>query len=146
MNKIRMAAHTYTLLTIGDGLVAQVPSLMLSVATAMIVTRVSRSEDMGTQLLGQLFGSPRALAVAGIVLGSMGLVPGMPNVAFLSLAGGCGLGAWLIARNHRNQARVGADGARTRSRPGWRPGSPEDGAAHGVRSATPHRSQPSDWV
>jgi len=101
---VSAAAHTYTLLTIGDGLVAQVPSLMLSVATAMIVTRVSRSEDMGTQLLGQLFGSPRALAVAGIVLGSMGLVPGMPNVAFLSLASGCGVGAWLIARKRRAEA------------------------------------------
>src|SRR5215472_2600957 len=59
------AAKTYTLLTIGDGLVAQVPSLMLSIATAVIVTRVSKSTDMGKQLVGQLFGQPRALAVAG---------------------------------------------------------------------------------
>src|SRR5471032_3385814 len=80
------AARTYTLLTIGDGLVAQVPSLMLSVATAVIVTRVSKSQDMGKQVIGQVFAQPRALAVAGVVLAVMGLIPGMPNIAFLTLA------------------------------------------------------------
>ncbi|MHA6205515.1 flagellar biosynthesis protein FlhA [Dyella soli] len=95
------AAKTYTLLTIGDGLVAQVPSLMLSIATAVIVTRVSKSQDMGKQLIGQVFGQPRALAVAGVVLGVMGLVPGMPNMAFLLLGGSCGGAAWLMVKRER---------------------------------------------
>lgn len=95
------AAKTYTLLTIGDGLVAQVPSLMLSIATAVIVTRVSKSTDMGKQMLGQLFGQPRALAVAGVVLVVMGLIPGMPNIAFLLLGGTCGGAAWLMIKRDR---------------------------------------------
>src|SRR5580698_6079052 len=80
------AAHTYTLLTIGDGLVAQLPSLLLSTAVAIIVTRMSRSQDMGRELRRQLFGNPRALGVAAALLGVMGLVPGMPNVAFLLMS------------------------------------------------------------
>ncbi|HET6554931.1 MAG TPA: flagellar biosynthesis protein FlhA [Dyella sp.] len=95
------AAKTYTLLTIGDGLVAQVPSLMLSIATAVIVTRVSKSQDMGKQLIGQVFGQPRALAVAGVVLGVMGVIPGMPNIAFLLLGGSCGGAAYLMIKRER---------------------------------------------
>ncbi|MEW9625483.1 flagellar biosynthesis protein FlhA [Rhodanobacter geophilus] len=95
------AAQTYTLLTIGDGLVAQVPALMLSVATAIIVTRVSRAQDMGRQLAGQVFGQPRALAVAAVVLGVMGVIPGMPNLAFLLLGGVCGGAAWLLFKRQR---------------------------------------------
>ena len=95
------AARTYTLLTIGDGLVAQVPALMLSIAAAIIVTRVSKSQDMGKQVLAQVFGQPRALAVAGVVLCVMGLIPGMPNVAFLLLGGSCGGAAWLMIKRER---------------------------------------------
>ncbi|MDE1963169.1 MAG: flagellar biosynthesis protein FlhA [Xanthomonadaceae bacterium] len=98
------AARTYTLLTIGDGLVAQVPSLMLSIAAAVIVTRVSKAQDMGKQLVSQIFGQPRALAVAGAVLGVMGLVPGMPNIAFLLLGCTCGGAAWLMIRRERDAA------------------------------------------
>ncbi|APG02790.1 flagellar biosynthesis protein FlhA [Luteibacter rhizovicinus DSM 16549] len=93
------AARTYTLLTIGDGLVAQVPGLMLSIATAVIVTRVSKSQEMGKHVMGQLFGQPKALAVAAAVLGAMGLVPGMPNLPFLLLAAGAGFGAWKLQQN-----------------------------------------------
>ncbi len=92
------AARTYTLLTIGDGLVAQVPSLLLSVATAVIVTRVSKSQDMGRQVIGQVFAQPRALGVAGVVLAVMGIIPGMPNIAFLLLAATCGGAAWLMIK------------------------------------------------
>jgi flagellar biosynthesis protein FlhA len=95
------AARTYTLLTIGDGLVAQVPALLLSVAAAVIVTRVSKSQDMGKQVIGQVFGQPRALAVAAVVLGVMGVIPGMPNVAFLLLGGICGGIAWLLFKRER---------------------------------------------
>jgi len=98
------AARTYTLLTIGDGLVAQVPSLMLSIAAAVIVTRVSKAQDMGKQLVAQMFGQPRALAVAGAVLGVMGLVPGMPNIAFLLLGCTCGGAAWMMLKRERDAA------------------------------------------
>ena len=95
------SARTYTLLTIGDGLVAQVPALMLSIAAAIIVTRVSKSQDMGKQVVGQLFGQPRVLAVAAVVLGVMGVIPGMPNLAFLLLGSACGGVAWLLYKRER---------------------------------------------
>jgi len=96
------AAQTYTLLTIGDGLVAQVPALMLSVAAAIIVTRVSKSQDMGKQVFGQVFGQPRALAVAAVVLIVMGVIPGMPNVAFLLLGSACAGVAWMMLKRERD--------------------------------------------
>ncbi len=95
------AMHNYTLLTIGDGLVAQIPSLLLSTSAAIIVTRVASSQDMGAQVVGQLLGDPRALGVSAGVLGVIGLVPGMPNLAFLTLAAIAGAGAWWISRRRR---------------------------------------------
>jgi len=80
------AGRVYALLTIGDGLVAQLPSLLLSTAAAIMVTRVSSSEDMGQQVRRQMFASPKALCVAATILAVMGLVPGMPHLAFLGLA------------------------------------------------------------
>ena len=79
------AGRIYTLLTIGDGLVAQIPSLLLSTAAAIMVTRVSSSEDMGAQVNRQMFASPRALAVTASIMIAMGLVPGMPHFSFISL-------------------------------------------------------------
>jgi flagellar biosynthesis protein FlhA len=90
------SARVYTLLSIGDGLVAQIPALLLSTAVAIIVTRMSKSQDMGGELAKQLFGQPRALAIAGALLGVMGLVPGMPNLAFLTMAAVCGGAAWYL--------------------------------------------------
>src|SRR5512134_1347944 len=92
------ATRTYTLLTIGDGLVAQIPGLLLSVAVAIIVTRISREQDMGGELGKQLFGQPKALGVAAAILGVMGLIPGMPNLVFLSIAALCGYGAWRLVK------------------------------------------------
>lgn len=89
------AAENYTLLTIGDGLVAQIPSLLLSTAAAIMVTRVSRAEDMSQQIFQQLFGSPRVLTTSSGIMLSIGLIPGMPNLAFLSLAGVLGGLAYL---------------------------------------------------
>ena len=93
------AVHNYTLLTIGDGLVAQIPSLLLSTAVAIIVTRVSRSQDMRAQVSSQLFNDPRTLIVTGAIVGILGMIPGMPNFAFLTLASLCGLGAIRLARS-----------------------------------------------
>ena len=95
---IAEAGKTYTLLTIGDGLVTQIPALLLSTAVALIVTRMSRAQDMGGELTKQLFGHPKALGVAAGLLGVMGLVPGMPNVAFLFMAALCGSAAYAVAR------------------------------------------------
>lgn len=99
---IAEAARIYVLLTIGDGLVAQVPSLLLSTAAAIIVTRVSSEEDMGQQILFQLFRNPKTLAVTAGLMGIMGLIPGMPNFVFLSLAAAAGGGAYW---QHQSLAR-----------------------------------------
>ncbi len=92
------ATKNYTLLTIGDGLVAQIPSLLLSMATAVIVTRVSKAQDMGDQITQQIFSDQRALVISAGVIGLLGLIPGMPNVVFLSLAAILGGFIWHKAR------------------------------------------------
>ncbi len=100
------AAHNYVLLTIGDGLVAQIPSLLLSTAAAIIVTRVSSSEDMGNQVASQLLNNPRALAIAAGIIGVLGLIPGMPNLVFLLLGGSLGGMAWMIAKRQAQPEAV----------------------------------------
>ena len=82
------AGTTYTLLAIGDGLVAQIPALVISTAAGVIVSRVTTDEDVGGQLTGQLFANPQVLFLTAGVIGMMGLIPGMPNLAFLIIAGG----------------------------------------------------------
>ena len=89
------AGTTYTLLAIGDGLVAQIPALVVSTAAGVIVSRVSTDEDVGGQLTGQLFANPQVLFLTAGVIGLMGLIPGMPNLAFLIIAGGL---VWLGMR------------------------------------------------
>lgn len=100
------AMRTYTLLTIGDGLVAQIPSLILSTAAAIMVTRVSSAQDMGGQILDQLFKDPRTLGITGTVIGVIGLIPGMPNLAFLTLAAACGFGAWWKSQKRQSAERA----------------------------------------
>ena len=90
------ALQKYILLTIGDGLVAQIPSLLLSTSAAILVTRVNTSEDMSKQIFRQMFDSPKALAVSSGVLLIMGSIPGMPHVAFLGLGFACAGLAWFI--------------------------------------------------
>lgn len=90
------ALEKYVLLTIGDGLVAQIPSLLLSVAAAIMVTRVNSDQSIGQQVGGQMFATPQALVVTAIILTLMGIIPGMPHMAFLSLAAIAGLGAYAI--------------------------------------------------
>ncbi len=95
------AGKIYTLLTIGDGLVAQIPSLLLSTAAAVMVTRVSSSEDMGAQVNRQMFASPRALAVTAAIMIIMGMVPGMPHFFFISLGLAAAGAAYWIANKQR---------------------------------------------
>src|SRR3984885_3491961 len=95
------AGRTYALLTIGDGLVAQIPALLLSVAVAILVTRVSRPHDMSQQIMSQVLGQPRALGVTGGILALLGIIPGMPNFVFLSMAALCGLGAYFLSKRPR---------------------------------------------
>jgi flagellar biosynthesis protein FlhA len=88
-------------LTIGDGLVAQVPSLLLSTAAGLMVTRVSSDNDMGGEVLAQLFASPKALAVTAGVLGIMGMIPGMPNLVFITIAAAAGWAAYWLSKRRR---------------------------------------------
>ncbi|NNC68678.1 MAG: flagellar biosynthesis protein FlhA [Gammaproteobacteria bacterium] len=84
-----VATQNYLLLSIGDGLVAQIPSLLLSTATAIIVTRVSASQNMGDTVLNQVFRDKRVWMITAAIIGGMGLIPGMPNFVFLSIAAIC---------------------------------------------------------
>jgi flagellar biosynthesis protein FlhA len=102
------AGKTYALLTIGDGLVAQIPALLLSVAVAILVTRVSRSHDMGQQIMSQVLGQPRALGVTGGILGLLGIIPGMPNLVFLVMASACGVGAYFLSKQRASEKKAAA--------------------------------------
>jgi flagellar biosynthesis protein FlhA len=100
------ALQKYTLLTIGDGLVGQIPGLMLSVASAILVTRVNTAQDMGAQVINQLFESPKALGVSSCILVVMGLIPGMPHMAFLGLGLICAAIAYYIYWKKEQPAAV----------------------------------------
>lgn len=97
------AAHNYVLLTIGDGLVAQIPALVLSTAAAIMVTRVSKSHDMGGAVLKQVFGNSRSLIITGTVIIGLGLIPGMPHLSFLIVGAGLFAGAYY---NHMQQHKA----------------------------------------
>lgn len=91
------AADTYILLAVGDALVAQIPGLLISVAAAMVVSRVGKDHDLGRQIVEQMFISPRVLGVTAVIMGVLGIIPGMPHVVFLSIAAVLGYGAWVLA-------------------------------------------------
>ncbi|MBK6656710.1 MAG: flagellar biosynthesis protein FlhA [Proteobacteria bacterium] len=103
------AAKVFTLLTIGDGLVAQIPALLLATAAAFMVTRTSTASDMGEQIVSQLFANPKSLIVTGGVLISMGIIPGMPNFAFLTMGGGAIGAAWWMNEKAKARKSVEAD-------------------------------------
>ncbi|TMS59785.1 flagellar biosynthesis protein FlhA [Imbroritus primus] len=96
--EVGAAATNYTLLTIGDGLVAQIPALIISTAAGMMVSRVSADRDIGQQLTKQLLGSPAVLMTTAAIIGILGLIPGMPNLPFIVLAALLGWGAWHLAQ------------------------------------------------
>ncbi len=112
-----VAMRNYTLLTIGDGLVAQIPSLVLSTATAIIVTRVSNSESMSSQVFRQMFDDPRALIVSAIIMALLGVIPGMPNAAFLTIAAVAGGLAYVMHRKSQQLEVVEAEPAEVELRP-----------------------------
>jgi flagellar biosynthesis protein FlhA len=100
------ASNNYVLLAIGDGLVAQIPALIISTAAGLMVARVGKGEGTGQQLLSQLFRQPHALAIAAAVLGVLGLIPGMPHFAFLALAAALTFLAHYVSTNARAAASV----------------------------------------
>src|SRR5262249_44580317 len=108
------AFETYALLSVGDGLVAQIPSLFVSVASGTLVTRVASelSHDLGTEVAGQLFDEPRALTLGAVILVGMAFIPGFPTPAFLLLAAVLGVGGFLVGRRKaREAAAAGGDAA-----------------------------------
>ena len=95
------AADSYIVLAVGDALVAQIPGLLISVAAAMVVSRVGKGNDVGTQIAAQMFNSPRALAITASVIGTLGLIPGMPHVVFILIASGLGYAAYWMRERDR---------------------------------------------
>jgi flagellar biosynthesis protein FlhA len=91
------AADTYILLAVGDALVAQIPGLLISVAAAMVVSRVGKEHDLGRQIIDQMFISPRVLGITAAVMGILGIIPGMPHLVFLAIASLIGYAAWVLA-------------------------------------------------
>src|ERR1700677_2776441 len=102
------AGRTYALLTIGDGLVAQIPSLLLSVAVAILVTRVSRPHDMSQQIMSQVLGQPKALGVTSGILTLLGIIPGMPNLVFLGMAAVCAVGTYFLSKRKSTEKKAAA--------------------------------------
>ena len=105
------AARTYTLLTIGDGLVAQIPALIISTAAGLVVTRVATGQDISEQASTQLFGNPTIIAITASILVILGMIPGMPNFVFLLLGSLLGLLAWRMAKSAARAAAAPASGA-----------------------------------
>lgn len=98
---IAQAAKNYTLLTIGDGLVAQIPGLIISIAAGMVVTRVSDDRDIGQQVVGQMFRNGKIVAITASIVGLLGVIPGMPNLVFLMLASLLGWLAWTMIKKEQ---------------------------------------------
>ncbi len=100
--ELARAAENYTLLTIGDGLVAQIPALIISTAAGLVVSRVATDEDIGQQFVGQMFSNPQVLLLTAAILAILGLIPGMPHFAFLLFAGAVGgLAYWMLQKQAR---------------------------------------------
>ena len=109
------ASKTYTILTIGDGLVSQIPALLISTAAGILVTRAGTSGELGAAMGGQLLSEPKAIYVAGGMLGLLALVPGMPTVVFLGMAGGA---VALARRTIKKQEEAATAAAKAKTMPG----------------------------
>ena len=110
---VSAASKTYILLAVGDALVAQIPGLLISVSAAMVVSRVGKESDIGTQIRAQVFGSPKALAITAAIIGALGTIPGMPHAVFLLIAGLVGWLAWVLARKAQKALEKPAPSAET---------------------------------
>jgi flagellar biosynthesis protein FlhA len=133
------AIKNYTLLAIGDGLVAQIPSLIISIAAGMVVSRVASDEDVGSQVVGQLFGNPTVLYVTGGIVGGMGLIPGMPNLVFLLLGSTLFGGGYMMEKRRRNAPSRAAAAAAAAGQPGAAAGAP------GAAATTPAEQEEATW-
>jgi len=137
------AVTNYTLLAIGDGLVAQIPSLIISIAAGMVVSRVASEKDVGAQVIGQLFAKPMVMYITGGIIGGMGLIPGMPNLVFLLLGSTLFGAGYLLEKRLKNapaeeaaRAAGGAAGAGAGAAPG---------AAGGAAATTPAEQEEASW-
>ena len=118
------AADSYILLAVGDALVAQIPGLLISVASAMVISRVGKDADMGRQIVQQLFMSPKVLGITAGVLTLLGLIPGMPHLVFLAMGALLGWGAWMLDKKQKAQLAAQDKGPATQQQ-----AAPADGEA-----------------
>ena len=127
------ALKNYTLLAIGDGLVAQIPSLIISTAAGVVVSRVANDQDVGGQLINQLFAKPEVLYITAVIIGGMGLIPGMPHFAFILLAAAMGGGAYAISKRvEKTKTEAAASQAQA-------------AAGGGSAAAAPQESEEATW-
>ncbi|MYN01846.1 flagellar biosynthesis protein FlhA [Pseudoduganella sp. DS3] len=119
------ALKNYVLLAIGDGLVAQIPSLIISIAAGIVVSRVASESDIGTQVISQLFAKPQVMYITAAIIGGMGLIPGMPNLVFILLAAVLGGSGYLLQKKEKD--KVAAAAAKEAAGPGGA-GGPGGGA------------------
>jgi flagellar biosynthesis protein FlhA len=124
------ALKNYVLLAIGDGLVAQIPSLVISIAAGIVVSRVASDSDIGTQVIGQLFAKPQVLYITAAIIGGLGLIPGMPNLVFILLASALGGAGYMLQKKEKEKVEQAAAGEA--AGPG---GAGAPGAAGGAQAA-----------
>jgi flagellar biosynthesis protein FlhA len=130
------AAKNYALLAIGDGLVAQIPSLIISLAAGAVVSRVASDSDIGSQLIGQLFAKPQVMYITAGIIGGLGLIPGMPNLVFLLLGAALGGTGYMLAKKQAAEGEAGmAEGPAGGGRPAA-PGAPAAGGQGGPAAET----------
>ncbi|WP_338765901.1 flagellar biosynthesis protein FlhA [Massilia sp. METH4] len=138
------AVRTYTLLAIGDGLVAQIPSLIVSLAAGAVVSRVASEKDIGAQLVGQLFAKPQVMYITAAIIGGLGLIPGMPNLVFLLLGGALAGGGYLLAK--RAGAAEEGGGMAGPAGPGAAPGgAPSGGPSAAGQGGAAAESEEATW-
>lgn len=126
------AANSYILLSVGDALVAQIPALLISVASAMVISRVGKDNDTGKQIANQMLSSPRALAITSAILIMLGLIPNMPHTVFLTIGALFGYGAWMIYRKGQKKemaAKAGNGSEAPAANPGALPALQQDSEA-----------------
>ena len=103
------ASKLYTLLAIGDGLVAQIPSLIISTAAGVVVSRVASDQDVGNQIINQLFAKPQVMYITAAIIGGLGMIPGMPHIAFILLAASMAGAGYALSERVKKTAPVTAD-------------------------------------